>query len=520
MYELLFINANIITMDPALKRAAWVAVKDGRIAAIGKETPPIHLSKKTIDLEGKTMLPGLIDSHAHGTTTGFSLNAANVAAAACIDDILEATKEKCAELDAKNDTAGWVFVTGMNLFTLREQRAPSRWELDDVSGEHPVVVVYVTMHGVAANTKAMNYINIPDTMPGVEINEKGEKTGSYTSDESSFLAISRALGNLDDNTIEKYIRDCAAFAASRGVTTLHSLDGMFVAEDRDFFIWMNIKDSLPIHVVNYFQSTNVNLAKALKLPRLGGCLTLDGTGFEHTMALEEPYEDDVSTNGVLYWSDEDVYEFVSAVHRAGMQCATHCLGDRAIEQLLSTYERVIKEQGTPNNIRHRIEHFAMCRPDQIKRAVDLGIVFPMQPVFTWYWDNPDIEGGHTYKDIFGEERGNAIDPFPAIIEAGGIICGGSDSAVTEINPLIGIHAAANAPNPVRKVSLDDAIRMFTINGAWAAGEENKKGTIEIGKLADFTVVDKDPYEEQQHIKDFVVEMTIVEGKAVYVRTDD
>lgn len=520
MFDILFTNANIITMDPALKRAAWVAVQEGRIAAIGNSDAPVLNSKKTIDLEGKTMLPGLIDSHAHGTTTGFSLNSSNVISATCVDDIISAAKAKCDELDAKQDEEGWVFVTGMNLFTLKEQRAPTRWELDEVSGKHPVMVIYVTLHGVAANTKAIELINVPDDMPGVEVDEKGEKTGSYTSDESSFLAISRALGKLDDDTIEKYIRDCAEFAASRGVTTLHSLDGMFVEADRDFFIWLNIKDSLPIHVVNYFQSTNVNLAKALKLPRLGGCLTLDGTGFEHTMAIEEPYEDDPTTNGVLYWSDDEVYQFVSSVHRAGMQCAMHCLGDRAIEQLLSTYERVIKEQGNPKKIRHRIEHFAMCRPDQIKRAVALGIVFPMQPIFTWYWDNPNIPGGHTYKDIFGEERGNAIDPFAEIIKEGGVICGGSDSAVTEIDPIMGIHAAANAPNPVRRVSLDEAIKMYTINGAWAAGEENEKGSIEIGKLADFTVIDRDPYKEQESIKDFAVEMTVVEGETVYVRPDN
>ncbi|MEG1930125.1 MAG: amidohydrolase family protein, partial [Anaerovorax sp.] len=370
---------------------------------------------------------------------------------------------------------------------------------------------------VAVNTKAMELLHIDPNMNGVEKNEKGEPVGSYTSDESSFLAMNKAFAFLEDEVIEKYVKDCAKLAASRGVTTLHSLDGMFVEENRDFFMWLNMKESLPIHVVNYFQNTNVNLAKALGLPRIGGCLTLDGTGFEGTMAIAENYNHMPDTNGVLYWSDEDVYKFVSKAHKAGLQVAMHCLGDRAIEQLLSVYERVIREQGNPKGIRHRIEHFAMCRPDQIKRGVALNLVFPMQPIFTYYWDNPEIAGGDTYEMVFGRKRADAIDPFPKIIEAGGVICGGSDSAVTEINPLLGIHAAANAPNMVRRVSLEEAIKMYTINGAYAAHEEDEKGSIEIGKLADFTIIDRDPYEEQDSIKEFIIEATVVEGKAVYTK---
>lgn len=514
-FDIIYINGNIITVDPSLPNAGWVAIKDGRIAAIGTENPPTSLSAKTIDLEGRTVLPGLMDSHAHGTTTGWSLNSTNLAPCANVQDILDAMAEAVKESTGGSDA--WIFGTGMNILTLAEGRAPTRWELDAISGDHPLMVVYVTLHGVAANTRAMELLKIDPNMPGVERNENGELTGSYTSDESSFLVISRALGFLDDETIAKYIIDCAKFAASRGVTTLHSLDGMFVEQDRDFFMWLNMEKSLPIHTVNYFQNTNVNLAKALGLPRIGGCLTLDGTGFEGTMAISEPYNHMPDSNGVLYWTDDEVYKFVSKAHKAGLQVAMHCLGDRAIEQLLSVYERVLKEQGNPRGLRHRIEHFAMCTPDQIKRAVAIGLVFPMQPVFTYYWDNPDIPGGDTYEVCFGRERADAIDPLPKIIQAGGVICGGSDSAVTEINPLLGIHSAANAPNPIRRVSLDDAIKMYTINAAYAAHEEDEKGTIEVGKLADLTIIDRDPYAEQKYIKDFIIEATVVAGKTVYTR---
>jgi predicted amidohydrolase YtcJ len=514
-YDVMYTNANVITVDPSMPKAKWVAVKDGKIAGVGENEAPVDQAAKVVDLKGKTVLPGLIDSHAHGTTTGWALNSANVVTAGSVQEVLDAM---AVVVEKAGDGEDWIFGTGMNILTMKEGRAPTRWELDAISGNHPLAIVYVTLHGIAVNTRAMEMIDIDTNLPGVVRNEKGELTGSYTSDVSSFVALARALGFQDDSKIEKYIRDCADFAASRGVTTLHSLDGRFVDQDKDFYIWLNMKDSLPIHVVNYFQNTDVNLALALGLPQIGGCLTLDGTGFEGTMAIAEPYNHMPDSNGVLYWADDEVYDFVSKAHKAGLQIGMHCLGDRAIEQLLKVYERVINEQGNPKGIHHRIEHFAMCTDNQIKRATALNLIFPMQPIFTYYWDNPDIPGGDTYEYCFGRKRTDAIDPFPKILAAGGTICGGSDSAVTEINPLLGIHAAANAPNPVRRVSLDDAIKMFTINGAIAANEQDIKGSIEVGKLADLTIIDRDPYREQANIPEFKVEMTIVEGKTVYVRS--
>lgn len=512
-FDTLYTNANIITMDLSLPKAKWVAVSKGRIAAIGNNNPPVNQTAKTIDLNGLTVLPGLIDSHAHGTVTGFGLNSTNVGGASCVADIIDLMEERCNN----EDSDCWVFGSALNIFTIKEERPPTRWELDAISGEHPVLITYVTLHGCVVNTKAMEMLNIPTNLPGVEKDENGEPNGAYTSDETSFLACSKALGYLDDDVIAKYIKDCVTFAASQGVTTLHSLDGQFVEDDRDFFIWLNLKNQLPIHVVNYFQNTNINLIKALGLPRIGGCLTLDGAGFEKTMAIEEPYNHDPSTNGVLYWTDEEVYHFVSEANIAGVQCAMHTLGDRAITQLLNAHARVAKEQGK-KGLRHRIEHFAMATPKHIKLAVELEMALPMQPVFTYLWDNPNIEGGNTYSYILGKKRSDAIDPFPEIIAAGGIISGGSDSPVTPINPLLGIYSAAQAPNPTRKVSVYEAIKMFTINGAWVAHEEDIKGSIEVNKLADFTIIDGDPFSEPERIKDFNVVMTIVEDKTIYSRS--
>ena len=146
----------------------------------------------------------------------------------------------------------------------------------------------------------------------------------------------------------------------------------------------------------------------------------------------------------------------------------------------------------------------------------MGLSLPMQPIFSWLWDR---QADSEYARLFGRERADRTEPFAALCNLGMVISGGSDSPVTDVSPLAGIHAAANHPHPQRRVSVEDALRMFTVNGAWVGFEEQQKGTIEVGKLADLVVLDRDPYREREHIAEFVVEMTITEGRTVYERPE-
>jgi hypothetical protein len=136
----------------------------------------------------------------------------------------------------------------------------------------------------------------------------------------------------------------------------------------------------------------------------------------------------------------------------------------------------------------------------------------MQPAFPFMWDKPEKS---EYASLVGLDRANRMEPFKEILKRGGIISGGSDSPISEINPLLGVHAAVNMPNKIRRVNVEEALSMFTINGAWVGKEEGIKGTIEVGKFADLVILDRDPYREQDRIKDFKVHMTIVKGEAVY-----
>jgi predicted amidohydrolase YtcJ len=153
----------------------------------------------------------------------------------------------------------------------------------------------------------------------------------------------------------------------------------------------------------------------------------------------------------------------------------------------------------------------------IEMAVELELALPMQPIFTKIWDT---EKNSLYKQRFGKKRAENVEPLAKIVRAGGKICGSSDSPVTEIDPLAGIDACVNNPAESRRISLDEALKIFTINGAWAAHEEKERGSIEVGKAADMVVLDRSPYAAPEEISNLQVEMTFVEGKLLYEKTCD
>jgi predicted amidohydrolase YtcJ len=321
------------------------------------------------------------------------------------------------------------------------------------------------------------------------------------------------LGSLGEEQIWQYIVDCATNAASKGVTTMHGLFGLLVTGDIDVDLILKRKDELPVHMEVFYQTWDVDKAKNLGLPRVGGCLTLDGASFECTMANFEPFVSAPALRGVLYHNDDEIYQVVKKAHEYNMQVTLHALGDRAIDQLLWIYHRVFAEQGR-KNLRHRIEHFSYPTDAQIKMAADLGLILSIQPGFTYYWDNgPDS----AFVQIFGREGAGKWDPFNKLLDAGNIVIAGSDCPVTPVEPLVDIATVVNSPNPIRNASLDDAIRMVTINAAYAVNLEDRKGSIETGKDADFVVIDRDPYTyaNSKEIYDMTPLLTIRKGAITY-----
>jgi predicted amidohydrolase YtcJ len=505
IFDLILIGANIITLNKKnlgnLSKLCngWIGIKDGKISAIenGTEYPD---SSKVWDLKGASILPGFCDSHVHGTLTGNALSSVDLGIANSIPDVLDMLAEECRN-NPDNDI---IIASNFLAENMRENRYPRMNELDKISGSHKLIIYHQSLHGCILNSSAFAASGLQPAMTGVEtINEI--PTGLVNDDVPYYTAVNNLMAKMDESLLKKFMKSCSDYAISKGITSIHSLNGGDFQVDMPG--WILYEDTIPIHIVNYWETLDVETVKRYHQKQVGGCICLDGTRILRTMALNEPYSDMPNTRGVLYYKDDEIYNFISKAHSNDMQCAMHAAGERAIEQYITLLNKVVKEQGK-KDLRHRIEHFSMPTKKHMEMAAEMQLALPMQPIFSAIWDDGEES---IYKQRFGKERAERIEPIADIIKEGGIICGGSDSPVTPMNPLEGINACVNNPNPNRNISLTEALKIYTINGAWATREEHLRGTIEVGKIADLVILDTDPYEKLKSIKDISVIGTIING---------
>ncbi|MGD2104789.1 MAG: amidohydrolase [Anaerolineae bacterium] len=503
-------DATIITLNPANPRAEALAIRGGRIAAIGSWSDVSDRAKgvPVLDLNGRTVVPGLIDTHAHFLWTALSLAATDVADARD-HDALKRILEPVVASTPKDDV---VFGMGFTEYPLdTETFSPIIDALDAVAPDQPVFLSGVTGHTSAVNTSALNLLELPEGTPGVK-RDSAERPNGLLADEANSMALkvfSRLFG-AEDRAAEM-LAQAVNKAHSVGITTLHALEGGPIGDNAGAEHFLAAIPSLPLRIVFYYQTTDVDRARALGLPRIGGCILLDGDVGPRTAALSEPYVDDPKCYGTLYFTQEEIDAFVLEAHSAGLQVAMHAVGDAAVEQALNAYEAALEMEPRSDH-RHRIEHCEVIREEQIERARRLGVALAIQPPFNHYWDHT------TYIPSIGEERASRVDPVATLMRPGLLVAGGSDSTVTPLGPLIGVHAAVNHSLPRECVTVQQALELYTVNAARIAFEEAEKGSLEVGKLGDLVVLGEDPFEvDSNRILEIPVEMTVIGGQVVYRR---
>jgi predicted amidohydrolase YtcJ len=238
-------------------------------------------------------------------------------------------------------------------------------------------------------------------------------------------------------------------------------------------------------------------------------LLVDGSLGARTAALYEPYEDDPSTKGILLKTPDEIAELVKSAHNQNLQVAVHAIGDLAIEYAINAIQEALRGRPTKNH-RHRIEHCEILSAQQIERLEQLRIVAAMQPNFVGEWSNP--EG--MYESRLGKRRLRVNNPYRALLDEGVIVCFGSDGM--PFDPLYGIWSALNHPVRHSRITLEEAVRCYTLNSSYASFNENQVGSIEPGKLADITVFDKDLTKIQDEtMRETKVYLTMVGGKILY-----
>lgn len=481
-------------------------VDDGKIVAIGNdEILAISTQNDVVDLMEMTVLPGFFDSHLHLISTFLYEIAIDFEYAQSIDNVLEIIANY-----PNRYTQPVVLGKRLSEFNLKERRLPTRKELDTVAKDFPIIISSIEFHTVLMNSYAMNLFNIPFTTDGFEKDESNNFTG-IVRNRGAFIALKKAYDLLDEATHLKGSTNTFNRAIRRGVTTVVTVEGGPLFHTKHPEILLNNKDDFPIDVELFYSTTDLKKVLNYNLPRVGGDLFLDGSFRSQNAAMFKPYKDSTNNIGTLFFTEKELVEFISQAHDLNLQVSIHAVGPRAIDALLDAYEIVLKNKPLRNH-RHRIEHFELPLPEHIKRVKDLNLVLAMHPTYEYFFR----EDGKMYDTRLDKERSKMTNPFRSIIDAKIKVAGCSDSDIMPIHPLLGIYAAVNHPNKSSQITPYEALEMFTINGAYGIFQEEIKGSLKEGKIADFIVLDNNPLEvSPSEIKNIQVLYTYKNGRLIY-----
>ena len=504
-----WINGEVITMTDKEARAEAILIEDGLITRVGTSDEISALAKdKKIsinDLDGACVLPGLHDCHVHVMVTGTASMGVDVYDAGSVAGVLEALKK-----ESIRNPEGWVVGVRLDESRLTEKRPPTLKELTEAFPDRGVFIIDRGLHYTLVNQKAYDEIGLTGTEKGLCLGEDGKPNGRLHEDANK---IARGYYNdsLTDLQREKAIQNVEKMALAKGITTIHAMEGGGMLSDHDIPVFDRLKGQTDVDFIVYWDTFDIDQIMARGYDRVGTDLFADGSIGSRTAAFDEPYTDDPSTCGVLYMTREDMTRFIKKALKNHLQCGFHAIGQTGIRQVIDCYEEAFKEYPW-EDARFRIEHFGFCDDRDIERAAKNHIVISTQPAFSYLRGGP----GSVYQIRTGVERERKAYPNKKFLDYGITLGGGSDSNVTPIDSLLGIHSAVNHPYPEHRISVYQALRMYTIDGAYCAMEEDKKGTIEAGKLGDLTVLSDSPYKvATDAIRDIAVLMTVKQGKCVY-----
>jgi len=463
----------------------WLLVDGRHVQRAGVGDPPS--ADRVVDLPGATILPGFIDTHVHLTETGLSLANSDVEAARSSGELLDVVRRRATEGEAQSP----LFLLGYDESTWERPVLPTIDALD-ASSARPLVVRRVDGHAALANRAALDAADVLD-LPGVERDAAGHPTGRLTQHANNAIGL-WVMTAVDDHERQDLQLQAASLAASRGVTAVHEMSMPHWNGEHDLRVLLDQRGRLPVDTAPHVASTDMSAAIGNGLPTIGGDLPVDGSIGAMTAWLWEPYLGGGA--GAAYFADDDLAEFFHSGHGAGLQVGVHAIGDRAIDQVLTVWERVYhaldsRERRHFRARRHRIEHFEVVSTEQVERAAMLGLAASVQPAFDAAWGGAD----GLYERQLGAHRAAAMNPFRTMLERGVEVGVGSDSPITTLDPMRAIVALEGHHDPSQRLGRAEAIRLHTIGSARIGHQEGKKGALAPGMHADLAAYDVDPFEE-------------------------
>ena len=539
--DTIYLGGRVLTVDADDSVAEALAVKDGRIAAVGSEAEVIERQgpeTRVVDLEGKALAPGFIDAHGHismlaGFTSMVNLSSPPVGTAETIADIQQLLREFIERNQLPEGTP--VIGYGYDDSLLKENRHPDKFDLDAVSASHPIGLIHVSGHLATTNTATLEMVGITaqteDPSGGVIRRVEGSREPNGVLEEHAIYALYSAMPQPTPQQAIGQLVAAQHVYASNGFTTAQ--DG---AMGFDYFRLLSAaaqNGALTIDVTGYVTWSDYDkVVEVVGTPPTaytgglrvtGAKIVLDGSPQGKTAWLATPYHvvpegqpDDYA--GYPSFSDEVVYDFIARMRKEEVPLLAHANGDQAAEQLITTVERVQQEQG-PHDWRPVMIHAQALRHDQIARLPAIGMIPSFFVAHTFYW-------GDWHRDsVFGPERGAKISSLNTALENGVTFTIHNDAPVVPPKGAFLLWTAVNRMTrsgqvlgPDERITPAQALRAITIDAAYQAFEEDDKGSLEVGKLADMVILSHDPSEMEPYaIKGMGIVETIKAGRTIYPR---
>ncbi|MEK4029510.1 amidohydrolase [Pseudobacillus sp. FSL P4-0506] len=530
MSKSIFTNGVIHTFDENQPLVETVVVDGGRITEIGSHKEMMtkwgDSDTKIIDLQGKMVTPGLIDSHLHLSGVAFQYLDLNLIGITSKREMLEKIRERASA----TPPGKWLLGMGWdeNLFT--DGTMPTIQELDQVAPHCPVFLKRICHHAFLVNSKALEMSHYD---PSITVPTGGRIVLDETTKKPTGLLLESAsklvTDYIPDHTYEELksgLGQAMDHVAQRGITSVHTNDPLYLGgfdqtykmydeliNEEEKGLRCNLLIDYPF--LDRLKERGIYAGYGNDKLQIGAVkIFADGAFGKRTALLSDPYYDAPNQFGEAQHSQEELYHMVKEAREHSMPIAVHTIGDQAVENVLE-----ILDQFPKVNHRDRIIHVSLLREDLIQRLAKSHIVADIQPRFL-VGDFPWV------KERLGEQRIQYLYAWKSLLTAGVVCAGGSDAPVEPVDPLLGIHAAVTRRDPAQlhdgwnekeKLSMLESFKLFTIGGAYATNEEHKKGTISPGKLADMTVYSNDilSMEDPDELLTTKIEMTIVDGKVVY-----
>lgn len=463
----------------AFVRHEALAIDDaGRVLSL--DARAIGGGVERVDLGGATVLPAFADCHVHLTDAGYFLGARDLSSARTYEEFARAVSAVPCEgriaLAGQYDDARWLDGSSADARPLERFHPNARAMLVRIDG-----------HSCVVNAATLAWLDLEAEMPGIERDAAGKPTGRLTlaanwQAQTAFLA---AMPLAQRRDAEKRAVD---LALSRGALHLHAQLYGFAREQ--YAEEIEALRSLPAKIYPKVCEPDPQLAVELGLPYVGGDIFLDGSIGSRTAAFDAPYADAPETRGALRMRDDELERFFAQADRLGIAAGVHAIGDRAIDQCLRAWERVLAGAPSRNGARHFIEHFECASAEHVEACARMGIALSMQPLFDAAWGG----AGGMYERRLGAERSRTMNAVGRVLRAGAVLCGGDDAPVCRLDPLAGMQACVAHHAPHERLSVHDALAAFTVNAAWLGYAERETGNLAPGLAADIVVLDGDPFE--------------------------